>query len=808
MKRLSSVLENVARDIRYALRTLRKSPAFTVSSVAVLALAIGANTAMFSVLNAVLFRPLPYRAPEQLVMLWTEDPDQNLREGRSAYWNIEQWRSHNRSFSDIAFFDSVSVTLTSADAAEQISAARVSPNLFALLGIPPLHGRIFSPEEAERQERLSLISYRFWQARFGGSLDALGASIEIEGRPSRIVGILPESFEFAGLAADIWELHTLFPDWEELCRSRGSGFWSVIGRLRPDVTAAQAQAEMSGIARGLNEQLPASFRSQGVAVVPLGMQLTGPAARLALWLLAGAIFCVLLIAAANIAGLLLARSASREREMIIRMALGAGRARLAGQLVAESLTLAALAGVAGLLVAVAGIRGILAVKPGGLARLNEVSLDPRVLVWTSALCVLVGVLIGFAPALSATLRDLSSTGSLAGRGMSGGIGMRRLRRVLVVTQFALSIVLLSGAGLLLRSLWSVENVQPGFTFERVLSVQLSTPAFSSPRRADIYARVIEQVAAINGVEGAGIIGDLFIGGSPEQIVTTASGAERLRLRRDEVSDGLFQALQIPLLRGRFFSREDGPDAPPRAIVNDAMARRLWPGRDPIGERFKLGAADADKPWFSVVGVVGNIRRQGLENAPGPQMFEPLAQNPSRLATLLVRTSAIDPLSMAGMIRAAVHRVEKRVPVYGVTSLDKRLEGYLGQRRFQTSLLIGFSLAALLMAAIGIYGLIQYSVATRTREIGLRMAVGARAIEVFRMVIGEGLKLTFAGLVLGLACSSWLGRAVSSLLFGVSATDPPTLIAVSLLLTAVAAAACYFPARRAMRIEPVTALRQE
>jgi putative ABC transport system permease protein len=323
--------------------------------------------------------------------------------------------------------------------------------------------------------------------------------------------------------------------------------------------------------------------------------------------------------------------------------------------------------------------------------------------------------------------------------------------------------------------------------------------------------VLEQVTAIAGVEGAGIIGDLFVGGSPEQIVTTAGeGAvsERLRFRRDEVSEGLFQTLRIPLLRGRPFSREDGPDAPLVAIVNDAMARRLWPGRNPVGEQFKLGARDSERRWYTVVGVVGNVRRQGLETAPGPQMFEPLAQNPSRLTTLLVRTSASDPLSMAGMIQAAVHRVEKHVPVYGVTTLENRRAAFLGQRRFQTSLLIGFSLAALLMAAIGIYGLIQHSVAARTHEIGIRMAVGAQAGKIFAMVIGEGLKLSLIGLLLGLAGSLLLGRAGSSLLFGVSATDPPTLIAVSLLLAAVAASACYFPARRAMKIEPVAALRQE
>jgi len=382
-----------------------------------------------------------------------------------------------------------------------------------------------------------------------------------------------------------------------------------------------------------------------------------------------------------------------------------------------------------------------------------------------------------------------------------------------VTEFALAIILLVGAGLLIRSLWSVENVDPGFRPERVLSMQLSSPAFrSAAERSDFYNRVLEQIESLPGVGGAGIIGDLFIGGNPEQILTTQGDArttsERLRFRRDEVSGGFFKTLGTPLLRGRFFSVEDGPDSPRVAIINDAMARRLWPGRDPVGKRFKLGPGYSDRAWFTVVGVVGDMRRQGLENEPIPQMFEPLAQNPSRLVTLLVRTSMDDPLKMVGTLQAAVRRVEKHAPLYGVTTLENRLGAFLAQRRFQTSLLIGFSVVALLMAAIGIYGLIQYSIATRTHEISIRMAVGAQAGEIFRMIIGEGLKLSLAGLVLGLGGALWLGRAGSSLLFGVTATDPLTFVTVSVLLTTVAAAACYFPARRAMKIDPIVALRHE
>jgi predicted permease len=807
-----AVVETTAQDVRYAVRTLGKSPGFTITAAAVLALAIGVNTAMFSVLNAVLFRPLPYEAPEQLAMLWSQDPGKTLR-GTTGYWNIEQWRRQSESFVDMAWFDGVSATLTSAEQAEKISGIRTSPNLFALLGVQPSHGRIFTAEEAEQRQRLALISHRFWHTRFGGSLDAIGASIHIDGAPSRIIGILPADFQFSD--ADVWEPYTLYPDWETRLRGlRGAGFWAVLGRLRPQVTLEQAQAEMNAIARRLDEQLPSGQRNRGISVVPLSLHVIGLRPRLALWMLAGAVFLVLLIAATNVASLTLARSASREREIAIRAALGASRARIVRQLLAESLTLALMGGLLGLLVAYAGIRAILAFKPGNLARLNEVSLDPYVLGWAVALCLLTGILVGLTPAIGAARRDLRPSGLEGGRSVAGGASTVRTRRALVVTEFALAVVLLAGAGLLVRSLLSVQNVELGFRPERVLTVALAPPASAPPaQRAGFYRRVLEEVKSVPGAESAGITSELFLSGSGTQVVTAEGDArpvsERRQLfRSDELSEGLFKAVGTPLRSGRFFTDTDGPDSPRVAIINEAMARQMWPGRDPLGKRFKRGPADSSNAWFTVVGVVGDMRRQGLEKEPIPQMFEPVAQNPPGRAILLVRTSVADPLSIARAVQAAVRRVEKYAPVYAVTTLENQLDAFLTERRFQTALLIGFSAAALLMAAIGIYGLIQYSTATRTHEIGIRMAVGAEACEIFRMIIYEGLKLSLIGLVIGLAGALWLGRAGSSLLFGVTPTDPLTFATVSVLLIAVAATACYFPARRAMRVEPVVALRQE
>jgi predicted permease len=799
-------VEELWRDLRYALRTLRKSRTFATTAAATLALAIGANTAMFSALNAVLLRPLPYRSPEQLAMLWTEDPTQNLREGRSALEDVEEWRGQSQTFADMATFDSVSTVLTGADGAEQIVGASISPNLLPLLGVQPVLGRSFSTDEAEQRQRLVLISHRFWQARFGGSHDALGATLVLNGFPYQIIGILPVDFQIARLDADVWEPHTSRQS------VRGPETWFVVGRLRPTVTFDQTQAEMSAVSRRLNDQLPAAERNRGISVVPLSLYMVGPQSRLALWMLGGAVFCVFLIAAANVTSLSLARSVARAREMAVRAALGASAERIVRQLLTESVLLAAVSGLIGTLLAVGGIRLTRAFGPGNLPRLNEISLDSRVLGWALAISVLAGILVALAPAIATLRRDLRLSGDGSGRSISGGTSTRRVRRTLVVAEFALAIVLLVGAGLLVRSWWYVTSVDPGFRPERVLMMELSSPTtFSVPaQRTDLYHRVLEQIQAVPGVESAGIIGDLFIANPRERVLTVerddGTVSERLPLPSDEVSTDFFKAIGTPLLRGRFFSIGDGPDAPPVSIINDAMARRTWPGHDPVGRRFKLGPRDSDRPWYTVVGVVGDMRRAGLEREPVPQMFTSLAQGPPRSADLFIRTSLDDPLTMAGALRAAVRGVEKNAPIYGVAPLEQQLGTYLAQRRFQTSLLTGFATVALLMAAVGIYGLIQYSVATRTQEIGLRMAIGAQAGNIFRMMIGEGLTLSLTGLALGLVGAWWLGRAGSSLLFGVTASDPLTFTTVSLLLTAVAIAACYFPARRAMTVDPIVALR--
>ena len=800
-------LEDMTRDLRHAVRTLRKSPAFTAAAAATLALAIGANTAMFSVLYAVLLRPLPYRSPIQLAMLWTEDPTQNRREGRSALWDVEQWRNQSQSFADMATFDSVGTTLRGPDGEEQIVGVSISPNLLSLLGVQPVRGRSFSTEETGEQKRLVLISHRFWQARFAGADSAIGATLLLNGLPFQVIGVLPADFQIARLAGDVWVSHETNPT------VRGGQVWFVVGRLRPAVTFDQAQAEMSAVARRLNDQLPATERNRGISVVPLTLYMVGPQTRLALWMLGGAVFCVFLIAAANVTSLSLARSVARTREMAVRAALGASTGRIMRQLLTEGVLLALVSGLIGTLLALWGIRLVRTFDPGTLPRLSEVGLDVRVLGWAVAISVLGGILVGLAPAIATVRRDLRPSGEESGRSVSGGAATVRIRRALVVAEFALAIVLLVGAGLLVRSWWHVTDIEPGFRSQRVLVMGIAAPpAFTvAEQRNDLYRRIVDQVQAVPGVESTGIIDDFFTGNPREQALTVerndGTTSERLVFTRDEISADFFTALGTPLLRGRFFSIGDRPEAPRVAIINDALARRSWPGQDPIGRRFKFGPRDSQGPWFTVVGLVGNMRRQGLEREALPQMFVSLTQNPaSRNVELFIRTSSIDPSTMAGSIRAAVRRAEKDAPIYGVAPLEQQLGTYLAQRRFQTSLLTGFSIVALLMAAVGIYGLIQYSIVTRTQEIGLRVAIGAQRFDIFRMVIGEGLTLSLTGLGLGLAGAWWLGRAGSSLLFGVSASDPLTFSAVSVLLTAVAVAACYFPARRAMTVDPIVALR--
>jgi predicted permease len=799
-------LDELGRDLKFGIRQLAAAPMFTVVAVLTLALGLGATAAMLSVVNAVLLRPFPVLAQERLAMIWVGPPGQPRR-GRPPFAVVEAWRQ-GRSFEDIAIFDGATVTLSSREGAERVGVARVSPNFFPLLGLRVLAGRLLTSDDAVQRRRVVLISRDFWQERFGGSPDVIGSSLVLDGVTSSIIGVLPQGPP--RLSADIWETHTMFPDWEQRLTVRNAGSWFAIGRLNTDVNAAQAEAEAGAIVRTLDQDVPAADRLQGASVMPLSHFVVGDTPRLALWLLTGAVIFVLLVAAANVAGLSLARAVGRARELAIRTTLGATPGRIVRQLLAEGVVLAAVAGLLGAYFAAAAVRVILTYGPPDLARLDESDIDGRVLAGLVAATALTGILVSLAPALMRRHPRLPR--EEGDRGASTGSSARHIRRGLVIAELALAIVLLTGAGLLIRSWQQVAGVDPGFRPQRILSLQLSTTAFTgASQRSDFYLRVLDELQSLPGVESAGVVSDLFVSSDGERPITvegvTGAVPQRVRLRADEASEDLFGTIGAALVQGRFFSNADRQGAPPVIIVNRIMAQRLWPGQDPIGRRFKFGPPDADTPWLTVIGVVGDMRRQGLEIEPIPQVFEALRQSPPRLGTLLVRTVADDPLTILPAVRAAVRRVDADVPVYAVTTLDARLERSLAQRRFQTALLVAFASLALVLAAIGVFGVVHYMVATRTQEIGIRAAVGARRADILGLIVWEGAKLTAAGAAFGLAGALLVGRAGSGLLFGVTAADPLTFAGVTLLLVAVAAAACVLPAWRASRIAPLSALQR-
>jgi predicted permease len=805
--------DEMFQDVRIGLRMLMKHPSFTIIAVFTLALGIGANVTIFSVVNSVLLSPLPYRDADRLVFLWSEVPTQNVRERSSGYGTILEWRNQSESFENLAIFDPASVTLTGAAEPEQVQSQRTSANLFSLLGVAPAIGRTFSEDEVQQKARVVVISHGLWQGRFGSSPDILQQTLEIDGVSSQIIGVMPAHFQFPEAVTQMWEPNSLAPNWDQQHLQRSGGPWIVVGRLKPEVSVSQAQLEMNAIAGRLEEAYPNSNKGMGIELVPFEIQLIGSNVRLALWILFAAVGCVLLIACTNVANLTLARGIAREREIAIRLAIGAGRLRLMRQLLTESGILALFAGAVGLIIAVIGIRSLISLSPERIPQLDTVAINAEVLLFTVGVSLLTGLVFGLAPALK-TSRAQPGLSLKEGRSASGGVGGRRLRGLLVITEFSLAVLLLSGAGLLVRSFLHLQAVDLGFSTERtlLLNLALSQKNTSDQWRA-FHKQVVEDVGSLPGVEAAAVIKDIVISGNPDGFLTIDRGlpdsAEQVRIpfNRDLISDGFFQTLRVPLQSGRFFTTQDNQGSEPVAIINETMSRRFWPGEEPVGKRLKLGRAQSVIPWLTVVGVVGDMRRQSVEREPIAQVFVPHLQNPSRLMNLLVRTSG-EPTQIANVVRDEIHSIDKAVPVYGITTLEDRLARGVAQRRFQTWLLTFFSAIALLLAAIGIYGVIHQTVALRTREIGTRLALGAQARDVFRLVIGQGISLALCGIVIGCLAAFGLTRVLTGLLFGVTPSDPVTFLAVPSLLLLVALLACYLPARRATKVDPVIALRHD
>jgi putative ABC transport system permease protein len=812
-----SFIGDLWQDLRYGIRMLRKNPGFTAVTVLILALGIGANTAIFSVVNAVLLRPFPYPESERLMHLWRGIPPPSRTNASVTQFLF--WRENNRLFESMTAVEAVGagVNLTGGDEPECVRGARVSADFFRVYGIPPAQGRSFNPEEDRPGgDRVVVISDGLWKRRFGADHVILGKNVELGGEPYRVIGIMPPGFEARG-PADIWmPLRPVAHNQDRVYPL------AVIGRLKPGVTREQAQAEMDAVARTFRLQQPALMMAhEGIIVEDYHQAMVGDV-RTELLVLLGAVGFVLLIACANVASLLLARAAARQKEVAIRSALGAGRFRLIQQSLTESALLALLGGALGLLVARLGLKALLALGSWNLPRLSEVQMDGRALLLTLAVALSTGILFGLAPALQLAKVNLNSVLNESGVRASAGIQRSRLRSSIVVAEIGLSSMLLVGAALLIQTFANLRGVNPGFDPANVLTFQLSMPEEeynNTARVSAFFDRSLQRIEALPGVETSAVVTRLpFESGLMMSFRT--EGMQDVRFAGwNMVSPNYFRALSVPLRRGRYFTEGDSRSSPAVALINEALARQYFPNKDPIGELLSLGKFEG--PIFAegarqIVGVVGDVSGADLRTPALPRVYIPDTQVPDGMTrfinrllpvSFMVRTS-IDPLTLAAAVKQEVLAVNREQPIFNVRSLEQMMVDSISRQRFQMILVGIFAAVALILAAIGIYGVISYSVSQRTGEIGIRMALGAQPRDVLKLIVGQGLILTVIGLALGLAGALALTRLMAGLLFGVSATDPLTFAVIALLLTSVALLASYIPARRAMKIDPLTALRHD
>lgn len=810
-------LETFWQDCRYGARSLRKTPAFTAAALLTLAVGVGANTAIFSVVEAVLLRELPYRDADKVVVLW----ENNRMRGRPRNvvnpGNFQDWRAQSASFADMAAFVDQRVGLTGGGEPEEVAAQATTPNLFELLGTRPALGRaLVAGDEAEGRQDVAVLSHGLWQRRFGGSRDVVGRSVTLDGRGVTVVGVMPPDFRWfikenslGGKPAELW---VPLPLPEQRGVARRGRYLSVVARLKPGVSVEQGQAEMDTVAARLEVEYPNVDKGWGVTVVPLRDQLAGEI-KPALLVILGAVGFVLLIACVNVANLLLARSAGRRKEMALRAALGAGRLRIVRQLLTESLMLAAAGGALGLLLAHWGVEALVALSPPNLLGAGQVGVNLTVLGFTAAVSLLTGAAFGLAPAFEASRLDLNVTLRESGRGAVGGGRARRIRGALVVAETGLALVLLVGAGLMVRSFLRLQAVDPGFDAGNLLTMRVMLPQTKYPeavRQIEFFRRAAERVRARPGVRSASAVSALPFADLGSATSFTVEGRPPLaagdRLLTDvRVADeNYFRTMNIPVVSGRAFNEQEAVEDRKVAVVNEAMARKYFPGEEPLGKRILVNMSGEPTPT-EIIGVVGDVRYDKLDGELRPMVYwtPPRLTYPSM--SLVVRTAG-DPEALARAVVGEIRAVDKDQPVSEVRTMENWLADSTARARFGTLLLGAFACAALVLAAVGIYGVISYSVAQRTNEIGVRMALGAQARDVLGMVIGQGMKLVLAGVGLGLVCALALTRLMASLLYGVGAADPQTFAATALLFTAVALVACFIPARRATRVNPLTALR--
>jgi putative ABC transport system permease protein len=806
-------MKNLLKDVRHGLRTLLRQPAFTVVAVITLALGIGANTAIFSLVNAVLLRALPFQNPEQLVSVG-KAADAGGLPGLAGFQYLA-WKDRSTTLDGVAAYTDNNFNLIGNGEPERISCAQVTASLFPMLGVKPLAGRTFLPEEDRRgQNQVAVVSEGFWQRRYGRDASLVGNSIQLDDKRYTVVGIMPSNFRFPG-EFEIWLPLALDP-----VRETQGDFLSlveVVGRLKPGVMVQQAQTELN-----LISQQAASERKDDVTVGklelhPLHHQLV-VGVRLTLLVLWGAVGLVMLLACANVANLMLARTVSRQREMAIRAAVGARRWQLIRQLLGESLVLGIVGGALGLLLAVWGVSAIASLVPEGFAssvhNLNAIALDGRVFGFTLALSVLMALVFGIFPALSGSRPDLLKTLRQGSARNLMSLGLRSMRGWLVVTEVALALILLLGAGLLVRSFRQLTAVDLGFNRENVLMARINLPRSvyrTEPQTAAFYGQLIERVKALPGVVSTGTINHTPLSGFGVIVFTGIEGQPPPDREKDApvgvgaVSPDYFRTLQIPLLTGRVYDERDRADSPKVAIVNQAFMQRYFPNGDVLGKRIAFGCEN--DLCTTIVGVVGNVKQESITAEVAPEIYVPFNQMPMNGMTVFVRTTGT-PADLAPALRSEVFAIDRNQPVYNLKTLDQRVVETIALSRSLMLLFSGFALLALVLASVGIYGIVSYAVSQRTREIGIRMALGARAVDVLQLVLKNGMTLVVAGVAIGVGGALALTRFLTTLLFGVTPTDTLTFIVVSLALALVALIACLVPARRATKVDPLVALRYE
>ena len=807
------MMEGILRDARYGARSLAKNPGFTAVAVLTLALGIGANTAIFGVIDAVLLRPLPYPEAERLVKLYGRaETGENVPVAPADF--LEQFRRAN-SFERLAAYRELSFNLTVQERPERVSGTVVTPDFFSVLGVNAQVGRaITAGQDEPGGPRVVVLSHALWQRWYGRDRGVIGKTVNLDGEPRTVVGVMPEGFQFPA-GSELWASsrfavpeHPLKPT-NDPSNRRDTHYFDVIGRLKAGVTQGQAKAEADAIVGRLKQEYGDEEEDVGAAVVPLHEDVVGET-RPALMLLIGAVAILLLIACANVANILLARGATRQKEITLRMALGASRVRLVRQLLTESLLLAVAGGGLGVLLALWGLAPLKALIPPDMSDGTALRLDGRVLVFTAVISLGSALVFGLFPALSLADQDLNSVLKEGGRGSASGARSNRARRLLVVSEIALAAVLLTGAGLLTRSFYRLSDVPVGFNPQNVLSAQLTLPQARYPDKNDraLFVRqVTERLSGSPGVSSAAVISRLPLdpGGSTRSVEVqgrTPPPSGDVNPDYLVVSPAYFRSLGIPLLEGRDFTERDDPNAPRVVIVNEATARHFWPGQDPLGRMIKV-----DEDWSQVVGVVGDVRQHSLAQQPPPSVYVPYAQDPWPFMSFVVRTKS-DPVGAAPALETAIHSADKDVPLYKVRAVSDVVAQSLSARRWRMLLLSLFALTALTLSCLGIYGVTAYSVTQRTHEIGIRMTLGAQKRDVLRLVIAQGVKLALAGVGVGLLAALAVMRLATSLLYGVDVADPLTLAGVFVILVGVTLMACLVPALRATKVDPMAALRYE